>query len=131
MALDPVYAAMVAVGGAAGACLRASLYVVAARAFKTSSWVEYPYGTFVANALGSLVLGLLTGLALSLHVPSVVRDLVGTGFCGSLTTFSTFSSDSLSLFEKQRWHQLTVHIGTNLVLGFGAAAVGYYLGKHW
>jgi len=130
MTFDPAYAMAVAAGGAVGACLRASIYVVAARVFKTEPWANYPHGTYIANTLGSLILGLLTGLTLSLHVSVPVRDLVGTGFCGSLTTFSTFSNDSFLLIEKRRWRHLIIHIGSNLIFGFGAAALGYYLGKH-
>lgn len=129
MAFDPGYALAVAAGGAVGACLRASIYVVAARVFQTGAWTEYPHGTYLANTLGSLILGLLTGLTLSLHVSVATRDLIGTGFCGSLTTFSTFANDALLLLEKRQWRQLSAHLGSNLVLGFGAAALGYYLGK--
>jgi CrcB protein len=130
MAPDLAYAVAIAAGGAAGACSRASIYVVTARVSKKGSWADYPHGTWIANTLGSLILGLLSGLTLSLHVSIGVRDYVGTGFCGSLTTFSTFSNDSFLLIEKRRWPQLIAHVGSNLVFGFGAAALGYYLGKH-
>jgi len=130
MALDLAYALAIGVGGAVGACFRASIYVVVARAVTTKLWVDYPHGTYLANALGSLMLGLLSGLIVSQHVSVETRDFVGTGFCGSLTTFSTFSNDAFSLFEERRWPQLAAHLGLNLIVGFGAAALGYYVGKH-
>lgn len=126
---DLAYALSIAAGGAAGACLRASIYVVTARLFTTGAWADYPHGTYLANTFGSLLLGLLTGLTLSQHVSAELRDWFGTGFCGSLTTFSTFSNDTFVLIEKRRWQQLIAHIGANLLVAFGAAALGYFLGK--
>lgn len=130
MAFDPAHAAAISVGGAVGACLRASIYVLAARVFTVGPWAGYPHGTYLANTLGSLILGILSGLTLSLHVSIDVRDLIGTGFCGSLTTFSTFSNDAFSLAEAHRWRQLSAHLASNLIVGFGTAALAYTFGKH-
>ncbi|MGK7872497.1 MAG: CrcB family protein [Xenococcaceae cyanobacterium] len=128
MAFEHVFA--IAAGGAVGACSRALAYIFAERIEETNHWSDYPRATFVVNTLGSLILGLLTGLVLSNNIAVPVRDLVGTGFCGSLTTFSTFSNDSFLLIQKRHWLELTLHIGSNLIFGFGAAALGYYVGKH-
>jgi CrcB protein len=129
MALDLAYALAIAVGGAVGACFRGSIYVLASRIQPTRLWAGYPHGTYLANVVGSLVLGLLTGLTISAHLSVEVRDFAGTGFCGSLTTFSTFSNDTFVLVEKRRWPELAAHLFLNLVVGFGAAALGYYVGK--
>ena len=51
-----------------------------------------PAGTFVVNVSGSFLLGVLTGLALYHAFPSTPKTILGTGFCGAYTTFSTFSS---------------------------------------
>lgn len=128
MANDFVYALAIGAGGALGACFRGSIYVLAARASR-SRWADYPHGTYLANTLGCLILGLLTGLTVSLHLSVETRDFVGTGFCGSLTTFSTFSNDTFTLIEKRHWPQLAAHLALNLIVGFGAAAIGYYIGK--
>lgn len=130
MLLDLAYALAIAAGGAFGACFRASIYVLMGRVSTTRLWMDFPRGTYFANTLGSLVLGLLSGLIVSQHVSVEIRDFVGTGFCGSLTTFSTFSNDTYVLLEERRWAQLAAHLALNLLVGFGAAALGYYVGKH-
>ena len=82
----------VAVGAAAGAPLR---YVVERR-LSTPGW---PWGTFVVNVAGSAVLGALLGWASSRDADSVavVVALVGTGFCGALTTFGGYAAQVLDL----------------------------------
>jgi len=125
---DLIYALAIAVGGAIGAIFRGSIYVIVARVFPKGSWTN-PHGTYIANTLGSLILGFLSGLMLSRHISVANRDLVGTGFCGSLTTFSTFSNDTYTLMKSNQWKQLGAHLGLNLFVGFGAAALGYYLGQ--
>jgi CrcB protein len=129
VALDLVYTLAIAAGGAVGACFRGSIYVFASHIHTGPIRAGYPRGTYIANILGSFVLGLLFGLTISAQVSVEARNFVGTGFCGSLTTFSTFSNDSYALIEKRRWKQLAVHLFLNLIVGFAAAAFGYYLGK--
>jgi CrcB protein len=129
MLLDLAYALAIAAGGALGACFRASLYVLMARVSTSRLWADLPHGTYFANTLGSLALGFLSGLIVSEHVSVETRDFFGTGFCGSLSTFSTFSNDTYVLFQKRRWVQLAAHLTLNLIGAFGAAALGYYVGK--
>jgi len=75
----------VALGGMVGAPTR---YLVDRLvADRVSS--DFPLGTFLINISGSFALGLLTGLGLAGHVPTLVTALVGIGFCGAYTTFST------------------------------------------
>lgn len=86
----------VAVAGAIGAPARYLLDgVVRSRADK-----EFPWGTFVVNVTGSLLLGLVTGAALYHGFPDTPRVWLGTGFCGAYTTFSGFTVDTLLLVEK-------------------------------
>lgn len=75
---------VVAVGAAIGACLR----FLTDRQVKAWQYTQFPWGTFVVNAVGSLVLGFLTGAALFGFDAPLVHALLGTGLCGALTTFS-------------------------------------------
>jgi len=103
----------VAVGGALGAVLRYGL----------SGWVQgvtgafFPWGTLAVNVLGSFILG--AGLHLGTErflFSTEARLLLTTGFCGSLTTFSTFSFETYSLLEEQQWAAAGGNIALNVAL---------------
>jgi len=81
-------------------------------------------GTLAVNVLGSAVLGAVLGLG---SAPAWVVALVGTGFCGTLTTFSTFGADVVRLVEERALGRALGYLAATLVLGVGAAA-GAYLG---
>jgi CrcB protein len=100
--------AYVALGGAAGAVCR---YLVSGAAGS-------PYGTLIVNALGSLVLGAIVALSDSLRPE--LRLLVGTGFCGGLTTFSTFAVETLSMPPERA----LANVAANLLVSLGMASVG-------
>lgn len=89
---------------------------------------DLPWGTFVVNITGAFVLGLLTGLALSHHLSAVVKALLGTGFCGAYTTFSTFTFETVSLVEDGRLFEATMNVMGSLVVGLLGAAAGVALG---
>ena len=78
----------------------------------------------LVNVLGATVLGLLAGL------PAAPRRqlLIGIGFCGSLTTFSSWMMNAVKLIASGRWPEAIGLIGITLGLGLGAAALGYGLG---
>jgi CrcB protein len=59
----------------------------------------FPWGTFVINVSGSLVLGLLVGLRLYHGLPDAPVAVLGVGFCGAFTTFSTFTYETIRLVE--------------------------------
>lgn len=87
----------------------------------------FPWGTLVINASGSLVLGFITGLALYHGFPNTPKVVLGTGFCGAYTTFSTFTYETVHLLEDgETAHALRNALST-LVLGAGAAALGLAL----
>ena len=81
-------------------------------------------GTLAVNIAGSAVLGTLLGLA---DVPGWVVALVGVGFCGTLTTFSTFGADVVRLLEERLLLRTAAYLTATLVLGVGAAAGSYGL----
>jgi len=108
----------VVLGAAAGAPLR----LLAMRLAGPSPEL----GTLAVNVLGSAVLGVLLGLG---DVSPTVLALVGTGFCGTLTTFSTFGADVVRLVEERAVGRALGYLAASLVLGLGAAATGYVLSR--
>lgn len=89
---------------------------------------RWPYGTLAVNVSGSLLLGLLTGLVLDRGAPEALRTVLGTGFCGGYTTFSTASLETVRLLGERRTAALAYAAGT-LVLTLLAAAAGLLLAR--
>ena len=115
---------VVALGGLVGAPSRYLLD----RAISTRVESDLPWGTFVINVTGSFVLGLLTGLTLASHLPGLLKALLGTGFCGAYTTFSTFTFENIRLFEDGRLLEGAGNIVVSLALGLAAATAGLAFG---
>ncbi|WP_231445339.1 fluoride efflux transporter CrcB [Brevibacterium zhoupengii] len=87
-----------------------------------------PWGTITINVSGSLALGLLTGLAGAAIVPEAWQLVIGTGFLGGYTTFSTASLETVRLIQERRWAlSLFNGIGT-LVVATAAAGLGLWIG---
>jgi fluoride exporter len=84
-----------------------------------------PWGTLSVNVAGSLVLG-ATAAAVSAHgAPAWVLTLVGTGFCGALTTFSTFGFETVRLVEDGSWSEALGNVALSVAAGLGACAAGW------
>lgn len=122
--------AAIVAGGALGALARAGL--AEALPHRTGQW---PWSTFTVNLAGALMLGwLLTRLAERTAPTRHWRPLVGTGFCGALTTFSTFQIET---FQLARDGDVALAIGYPLAsigAGIALAALGVLLarwGRHW
>ncbi|MBU5616852.1 fluoride efflux transporter CrcB [Psychrobacter sp. TAE2020] len=115
----------IGLGAAIGACLRAWL----GRFNPLHSWI--PLGTLSANILG----GLLIGLALvwfermGSNVPVNAKLFIITGFCGGLTTFSTFSAEVFTLINDGRVLPGLGLVGLHVGLTLLATAIGFYLFK--
>lgn len=88
--------------------------------------MTFPWGTFTVNTAGSFFLGILFGL--STLQPEVIL-LVGTGFLGSFTTFSTFEMESVELVRKKKTIISLVYLLSSTILGVLAAYIGYLLGQ--
>jgi CrcB protein len=115
---------LVCLGAAVGAPAR---YLVD-RAMQARHDTVMPWGTLVVNVVGSLVLGLLTGLAVNREVPHEVLLGIGTGLCGTLTTYSTFSFETLRLHEEGATLYALANVAVSLTAGMSAAVGGYAVG---
>jgi CrcB protein len=116
-----VTALLVALGALVGAPLR----YLTDRAIQTRHDSVFPWGTLTVNAIGSMLLGLLIGLPAS---PAVLT-LLGTGFCGALTTYSTFSYETLRLAQDGARFYAVANVVASLVAGLGAASIGLMLAQ--
>lgn len=85
----------------------------------------FPWGTFLVNVMGCLVLGVMTGAVSAGAASSSVQLLVGTGFCGALSTYSTFSYETLRLAEDGAKFYATANVVAGVVTGLGAAYAGW------
>ncbi|MDG9702417.1 fluoride efflux transporter CrcB [Streptomyces sp. DH37] len=117
--------ALVALGGAAGACLR---YVVD-RAVQSRHESVFPWGTLAVNAAGSLLLGLVTGAVEGGAMGARAAALLGTGLCGALTTYSTFSYETLRLAERGYGRLALANAAATPPVALGAVWAGLALAR--
>ncbi|MFH8368844.1 fluoride efflux transporter CrcB [Streptomyces sp. NPDC018031] len=116
---------LVVLGGMAGAPLR----YLADRAVQRRHDSVFPWGTFVVNVAGSLVLGLVTGAVAAGAASSRVQLLLGSGLCGALTTYSTFSYETLRLAESGARVFAAANVLGSVLAGLGAAFAGTELAR--
>lgn len=117
--------AAVFVGGGLGAVGRYGLSLWARR-LAPAAWM--PWGTLAANLLGCALIGLLAGLFAHVEVSPTVRIGLTTGVLGGLTTFSTFSFETVQLAQTGRWGLAGVNLLANLIPGLALAALGAWVG---
>ncbi|WP_418320561.1 fluoride efflux transporter CrcB [Piscinibacter sakaiensis] len=114
----------VAIGAVLGAVLRWRLSL-----WLNGAWHGFPLGTLLVNCAG----GLLIGLAMVWFVRNPnesMRLLVVTGLLGSLTTFSTFSAESLALLQRGHLALASLHTLVHVLGSLGSAAIGFAIGRH-
>jgi CrcB protein len=90
----------------------------------SSMETDFPIGTFIANFLACLILGVLVGMQLKNNLQSNYSLLLITGFCGGFSTFSTFSNESFRLFENQQYGLGMLYIGGSVIIGLIAIYLG-------
>jgi CrcB protein len=112
---------LVALGAAIGAPLR----YLTDRTVQARHDSVFPWGTFIVNVVGSLILGFITGLP----VGQALAALVGTGLCGALTTYSTFSYETLRLVQDGARFYALVNVVGSILAGLGAAYCGLLLAQ--
>jgi CrcB protein len=114
-----VWAGVVLIGGV-GAVLR----FLVDRTVSARTAGPFPYGTLAVNLSGALLLGFLSGLALSPHLAL----LAGTAFVGSYTTFSTWMLETQRLGEERQMGPAVANIVVSVALGLAAAWCGMWIG---
>ncbi|WP_026926578.1 fluoride efflux transporter CrcB [Granulicoccus phenolivorans] len=122
--MTPLLFVAVALVGGLGACCRLLLD----GAIRARSTGPLPWGTIVINLTGSFLLGLVLGLAAAQVLPEPVRLVLGTGFLGGYTTFSTASFETVRLVQQRQWSAAALTGLGVPVLATAAAAAGLWLG---
>ncbi|MDO5977597.1 fluoride efflux transporter CrcB [Flavivirga spongiicola] len=116
---------LVFLGGGFGSVLR---FVIGK--YLNSAETGIPYGTFAANILGSLLIGIILGLAAKND--SLTQNqtlLLATGFCGGFTTFSTFAYENHVFLKSGDFTSFAIYTIASFIIGFLAVFFGMYLVK--
>ncbi|WP_194192131.1 fluoride efflux transporter CrcB [Clostridium chrysemydis] len=117
---------LVGVGGFLGASLRYLISINAARIFGA----DFPYGTLIANILGAIVIGFVIRLSLDTTLISGNTKLfLTTGMMGGLTTFSTFSYETVSMISEGNLTFGFLNLGLNVILSFLGVVLGMSIAK--
>jgi CrcB protein len=88
---------------------------------------DHPWGTFLINVSGAFVLGFITGLALYHGLNATQKTILGTGFCGAFTTFSTFTFETIRLVEEGDTAVAVLNVVGSVIAAVAAAALGIAL----
>ncbi len=117
----------VGLGGFLGAALR---YLTSGFVNRVTTQTQFPYGTFVVNMIGCLLIGFFAGLADSRDLfTATSRAFVFTGVLGAFTTFSTFSYETMGLFQNGQTSPALTNMGLQLLLGLIAVWGGIQISK--
>lgn len=114
---------MVLVGGSCGAMCRYAVALFIKRVISS----EFPIATLLINMIGSFLIGLL----MAAHPGNFNQLLLGTGFMGGFTTFSTFQFENISLFQKKNYSTLSLYVICSFVFCILLAIAGLHLGHFY
>jgi len=116
---------LVFLGGGIGSVLR---FIIGK--YLNSPESGFPYGTFAANIIGSLLIGIILGLAVKQNTLSENQILfLATGFCGGFTTFSTFAYENHLFLKSGDFTSFAIYTIASFVIGFLAVFAGIFLVK--
>jgi CrcB protein len=116
---------LVGIGSGIGGICR---YLVSVFMGQTHS--GFPWGTFVVNIVGCLLIGILWGLMSRFqNLAPAFSLLLMVGFCGGFTTFSTFSKEGLTLLQTDNYMLFTLYVLGSVVIGIMAVGIGYLVTK--
>ncbi len=116
---------LVFLGGGLGSAIR---YLVGR--WTDGSFAFFPYGTFLVNVIGCLIIGVVLGMSLKFNTLSQNTVLfLATGFCGGFTTFSAFAYENYALLKNGDYLAFSVYTFGSLALGFGAVLIGLWISR--
>ena len=117
---------MIGTGGFLGSIAR---YLIS-RYFQNLLLSSYPWGTFVANILGCLLIGIFYGIfTRSAYLSAEWRLFLTVGFCGGFTTFSTFANENFLLIKEGDFYYFMLYTGLSIFLGIIAVFIGNLVTK--
>jgi CrcB protein len=114
----------------AGAIGTAARYLVGIGAGRLFAGAAFPYGTFTVNVVGSFILAFV--LELSLHsavITPTLRLTLATGFCGGLTTYSSFNFESFRLMQEKAWGTAVAYVTSTFLGCLFAALLGVWMAR--
>lgn len=117
---------LVFVGGGAGSLLR---YLTGRLVPATLNSSPFPNAILLVNVVASFMLGALVGWIMHRSADESIRLLIGVGFCGGLSTFSSFSVDTVVLLQQGRLGAAVLNIGLNVVICLVASTTGLFFGE--
>jgi CrcB protein len=116
---------LVFLGGGLGSALR---YLVGR--WTENAFALFPFGTFIVNIAGCLIIGAILGISLRFSSFSQNTVLfIATGFCGGFTTFSAFAYENYALLKNGDYLSFSFYTFGSLALGFGAVLIGLWLSR--
>jgi CrcB protein len=115
---------LVLLGGGIGSVAR---YLLSYLLTKNNT-TQFPWATFIANALGCLLIGLLFGYIQKNNLQNeTLKLLLITGFCGGFTTFSTFSLENIQFIQNQNYNLALLYTISSIFIGFLGVLIGFKL----
>lgn len=118
---------LVAAGGALGSMARYGLGLTLGRLLPGAAW---PWGTFAANLIGGLLMGLLAGwLAYRGQGGESVRLFAAVGLLGGFTTFSAFSLETALMIQKRDWATAGLYVAASVIVSVAALFIGLMIAR--
>ncbi|MCU1488731.1 MAG: chromosome condensation protein CrcB [Acidimicrobiaceae bacterium] len=114
----------------AGALVGAPARFLVDRAVTARAGSRLPWGTMLVNASGSLVLGVVAGAAIRWRLDPALVALLGTGFCGAYTTFSSWAYESIRLADSGAVVRAAANVLGSVLVGLAVAGAGLALALH-
>lgn len=114
----------------AGSFLGGVLRFLSSRFIQNATLSTFPYGTFVVNVVGCLLIGFLYGISVRENILNTEwRMFLTVGFCGGFTTFSTFINENVALLRDGDFFHFAFYTGLSIFLGLIAVFLGNYITK--